>query len=79
MVGGKHKNINNRNQGYLASSESNSPTIASPGYPNTPERQDSDLKSLPMMIEDIKKYINNSLKEIQENTDKQLEALKEET
>ena len=31
------------------------------------------------MIEDFKKYINNSLKEIQENTGKQLEALKEET
>jgi hypothetical protein len=76
MAGDKHKIISNRNQGYLAPG---SPTIESPGYPNTPERQDSDLKSLPMMIEDIKKYINNSLKEIQENTDKQLEALKEET
>ena len=32
-----------------------------------------------MMIEDIKKDINNSLKDIQENTGKQLEALKEET
>jgi hypothetical protein len=32
-----------------------------------------------MMIEDIKKDINNSLKEIQENTGKQLEAHKEET
>ena len=32
-----------------------------------------------MMIEDIKKDINSSLKEIQENSDKQLEALKEET
>jgi DNA anti-recombination protein RmuC len=32
-----------------------------------------------MRIEDIKKDINNSLKEIQENTDKQLEALREET
>ena len=32
-----------------------------------------------MMIEDFKKDINNSLKEIQENTGKQLEALKEET
>ena len=31
-----------------------------------------------MMIED-KNGINNSLKEIQENTDKQLESLKEET
>ena len=64
----------------MASSESNSPTIASPGYNITPEKQDSDLKSLLMMvIEDFKKVVNNSLKEIQENTGKQLEALKEET
>jgi hypothetical protein len=32
-----------------------------------------------MMIEDFKKDINNSFKEIQENTGKQIEALKEET
>ena len=32
-----------------------------------------------MMIEEFKKGINNSLKEIQENTGKQLEAPKEET
>ena len=32
-----------------------------------------------MMIEDIKKDINNSLKEIQENTGKQVESLQEET
>jgi F0F1-type ATP synthase membrane subunit b/b' len=39
-----------------------------------------DLKSLPMMmVEDFKKEINNSLKEIQENSGKQLEALKQET
>ena len=31
-----------------------------------------------MMREDIRKDINNSLKEIQENTGKQVEALKEE-
>jgi hypothetical protein len=31
------------------------------------------------MIEDFKKDINNSLKEIQENTGKQVDALKEET
>jgi hypothetical protein len=80
MAGGKHKNTSNRNQGYLASSEHNSPTIASPGYTITPEKQDLDLKSLFMMeIEDYKKDINNSLKEIQENTGKQVEALKEET
>ena len=80
MVGRKHKNRSNRNQGYWASSEPNSPTIASPGYTITPEKQNSDLKSLLMMvIEDFKKDINNSLKEIQENTGKQLEALKEKT
>ena len=32
-----------------------------------------------MMIEDFKKDINNSLKEIQENTGKKVQALKEET
>jgi hypothetical protein len=79
MAGGKHKNRNNRKQGYLALSEPNSPAIASPGYSITSEKQDSDLKSLlMMMMEDFKKDINNSLKEIQ-NTGKQLEALKEET
>jgi hypothetical protein len=80
MVGGNYKNRSNRNQGYLASSEPNSPTIASPGYITTLGKQDMDLKSLlMMMMEDYKKDINNSLKEIQENTGKQVEALKEET
>jgi hypothetical protein len=32
-----------------------------------------------MLIEDFKKDINNSLKEIQENRSKQVEAIKEET
>jgi hypothetical protein len=32
-----------------------------------------------MVIEDFKKDINNSRKEIQENTGRQVEALKEET
>ena len=82
MAGGKHKNRSNRNQGYLASSEPNSPTIASPGYTITPEKQDMDLKSfllmmmmMMMMMEDYKKEINNSLKEIQENTSKQVKEL----
>jgi hypothetical protein len=62
MAGGKHKNISNRNQGYLVSSEPNVPTIASPGY-TTLEEQDLDLKSLLMMVmEDFKKDLNNSLK-----------------
>jgi hypothetical protein len=63
MVRGKCKNINHRNQGYLASSEPSSPTLASPRYPITPEKQDSDLNSL-LMIEDSKKDINNCFKEI---------------
>ena len=80
MAKGKQKNLTNRNQDYLAPSEPSSPTTASPGYPNTPEKQDLDLKShLMMLIEDFKKDINNSLKEIQENRSKQVEAIKEET
>jgi hypothetical protein len=63
MARGKHKKRSNRNQGYLASSESNSTTIASPGYTITPEKQDMYLKSLlMMMIEDFKKEINTPLK-----------------
>jgi hypothetical protein len=69
MVRGKCKNICNKKQGYLSSSEPSSPTIESPGYPITTKKQDSDIKSLfVMMIEGFKKDINNSLKEIQENT-----------
>ena len=50
------------------------------GYPNIPEKQYSDLKShLMKMIENLKGDINNSLKEIQDNTGKQVEAHKEET
>jgi hypothetical protein len=52
MAGGKHKNKSNRNHGYFASSETNSPTLESPGYTITPEKQDMDLKSLLMMIMD---------------------------
>jgi gas vesicle protein len=79
MSKSKHKNITNRNQDDLVSSEPSMPIIVSPGYPNTPEKQDSDLKSyLMMLVEDFKKGINKSLKEIQENTAKHVEALKEE-
>jgi hypothetical protein len=55
------------------------PNTASPEYPITPEKQDSGLKSyLMMLVEDLKKGINNSLKEIQENTANPVEVLKEE-
>jgi hypothetical protein len=72
MARGKVKNISHRKQGYLASSESSSPTTGIPGYHNTVEKQDLDLKlHLMMMTEEFKKNINNFLKEMQENTGKQ--------
>jgi hypothetical protein len=77
MVKGKHKNFTNGNQDHWASAEPSMPTIASPGYPNIPKKKDSDLKSyLMIVVEDFKKGINNSLKEIQENNAKQVEFLK---
>jgi hypothetical protein len=79
MVKGKHKNLTNRNQDHSASSEPSTPNTASPGYPKTPEKQDLYLKSyLMMLVGDFKKDINNSLKEIQEDTAKQVVGLKEE-
>ena len=78
MVKGKHKNLTNRNKEHWASSGPSTPTTTSPGYPNTPKKQDVDLKSyLMMLVEEFKKGINNSLKEIKENTAKEIEVLKE--
>ena len=65
MAKGQCKSLTNRNQDNTPSSEPNTPTSASPGYPNPPVKIDSDLKAyLMMMVEDIKKDFNNSLKEI---------------
>jgi chromosome segregation ATPase len=73
MMGGNCKNRRNRNQDYLASSKPSSPTIASPGYTITPEKQEKDLKPLLMiMMQEFKKDINNSFKELQEKTTKQV-------
>ena len=59
MAKGKCRNVTNRNQGNMAASDSNSPFTASPGYRNTPEKQDLDLKSLVMMLlQDHMKDIN---------------------
>ena len=78
MANGKCKNLTKRTQDHSPSSEPSTPTSASPGYPNTPEKLDPDLKAyLMMMVEDIKNDFNNSLKEIQENTAKELQVLKE--
>ena len=74
MAKGKRKNLTNRNQDHSPSSECSTPTPPSPGNPKTPEKQDLDLKAyLMMMVEDIKKDFNNSLKEIQEDTAKHVE------
>ena len=78
MERGKQKIIRNRSQYRWTPSEPSSPTT-SPEYTNTPENQEADLKSYLMKIIDFfKEDINNSLKEIQENTGKQGKALKEE-
>ena len=69
MAKGKRRRATNRNLGNMAASEPNSPTSASPGYGNTPGKQDLDLKSL-VMLEEHKKDINESLKEIQGNMNK---------
>ena len=77
MVKGRRKNLTNRNQDHSPSLEPSTLTSASPGHPNTLEKLDPDLKAyLMMMVEDIKKDFNNSLKEIQENTAKELQVLK---
>ena len=76
MAKGKCKRISSRRQYRWASSEASSPTTASPEYNNTPENQESVLKSYLMkIIESIKEDINNSLKEIKENTGKQVKIL----
>jgi hypothetical protein len=86
MVKGKCKNHTKRNQDYLESSEPSTPNTANPGYNNTPEKQDWDLKSyLIMLVEVFKKGIKNSLKKktktktnTKENSAKEVEVLKEE-
>jgi hypothetical protein len=79
MVRGKRKTISKRSQYTWASSEPSSPNTASPEYTNTRENQEVDLKSYFMkIIETFKEDINNSLKETQKNTCKQVKALKDE-
>jgi hypothetical protein len=76
MAKGSRKSLTNKNQDHSPSSEPSTSTSASPGHPNTPENLDLDLKAyLMMMVEDIKKVFNNSLKETQENTAKELQVL----
>jgi hypothetical protein len=79
MAKGKGKNLTNRNQDHSPSSECSTPFSSSPEYPNTPKKLDPDLKAYLMMkVEGIKKDFNNSLKEIQKNTAKELQVLQKE-
>jgi hypothetical protein len=58
MAKGKCKNLTNRNKDHSASSELSTPSTVGLGYPNTPRKQDSDLKSYFMMlVENFKKDI----------------------
>ena len=82
MIKGKLKNIINRSQCDMTPLASYYTIILLQQVLDnlTSEEQDSDLKSHFMkIIEAFKEYIDNSLKEIQENTVKQVEALKKET
>jgi hypothetical protein len=77
MAKAKSKNLTNRKQDHSPLLEPCTPTSACPGHPDTPEKLDQDLKAyLMMIVENIKKDFNNSLKEIQENTAKELQVLK---
>jgi hypothetical protein len=78
MAKGKPKNLTNRNQDHSPSAERSTPTSPSPRPPQHTRKPRPDLRDyLMMMVEDIKKDFNNSLKEIQENTAKELQVLKE--
>jgi hypothetical protein len=80
MSRGKGKTISNSSKYMWALSGPSSPTTASPEYTSTPENQKADLKSYLMKImESFNEDINNSLKEIQENTGRQVEVFKVET
>jgi hypothetical protein len=50
MAKGKPKNLPNINQDHWEPSESSKHRTASPGYPNSLEKQGSDLKSYLMMV-----------------------------
>jgi hypothetical protein len=68
-VRSKHKIISNRNQYTLTPIDPSSPTTASHGKLDPPEKDDADLKPHLMKIKEIfKEDINTSLKEIQVNT-----------
>jgi hypothetical protein len=77
MAKGKPKILTNRNKDHSPSSEPSTPTLPSPGHPNMPKKLDPDLKAyLMMMVEDIKKDFNNSLKKYRRTQLKSYKSLK---
>ena len=78
MPMGQCKNKFNKTQSNMASWETSYLAKTNPGYPNENEAQEESLNfNILKMIEALKEDF--SFKEIQENTFKQVEALKEET
>ena len=70
MTRGQLKNINNI-QGNIAQPESSCRTTASPGYSNTAEAQENDLKlNFLKAREALKEEMNKSFKEIKEKKQK---------
>lgn len=79
MLKEQHKNTINKTQGNMTSTEPSCPATTNPGYPNETEAQEEDFKfNLMKLIKAFKKDMNKFLKEIHENTFKQVKALKEE-
>jgi hypothetical protein len=76
MAKSKQKTINNRSQYILAPSEPSIPNTAYPGYTNTSGNQDTDLK-IPSQEDNsvFKEDISNSLKDLEQNTDKHIDIL----
>ena len=72
MARGKRKSISQENQDNLATPEPSSPITANIGITNTPEKEDTDLKSYLKMLIEI-------LKQEREEKQKDSEAFKEET
>jgi hypothetical protein len=59
----------------MAPPEPNNSTTPSPGYPNTAKTQDDFISNFIKMIGAFKEEMNKSLKEIQENTIKQMKEM----
>jgi hypothetical protein len=77
MVKGKLKELTNRNQASLSMIRTQYVYHSEFWILQHTQKQNTDSKSyLMMLVEDFEKSINNLLREIQENTAKQVEDLK---